>query len=90
MQDVEVVLLQSAQGILTQFSAGLQQRALTTLQREGVTVRLGVRVVAVTQDQVRCCTPSLPRFCFAQGGAAASHGAFSCRLAWRLCICLCR
>ncbi len=52
MPDVQVVLLQSAQSILTQFSGRLQQRALAALQKEGVTVRVGVRVIAVTQDQV--------------------------------------
>ncbi len=53
MGDVEVVLLQSAQSILTQFSAGLQQRALDTFRKTGVSVRTGVRVVAITQDQAR-------------------------------------
>ncbi|CAL8468561.1 g8101 [Coccomyxa elongata] len=52
MDDVEVVLLQSAQSILTQFSGGLQQRALDTFRKTGVAVRTGVRVIAVTQDQV--------------------------------------
>ncbi len=49
----QVTLLQSGQGILTMFSAALQRRAQETLRREGVNVRLGVRVVAVTQDQAR-------------------------------------
>lgn len=53
MDDVEVVLLQSAQSILTQFSGGLQQRALDTFRKTGVAVRTGVRVIAVTQDQAR-------------------------------------
>ncbi|KAK9915294.1 hypothetical protein WJX75_007230 [Coccomyxa subellipsoidea] len=52
MGDVEVVLLQSAQSILTQFSAGLQDRALETFRKTGVSVRTGVRVIAITQDQV--------------------------------------
>lgn len=58
MPDVEVVLLQSAQSILTQFGAGLQQRALAALEKGKVNVRLGVRVIAVTQDQV-CTQPGL-------------------------------
>ena len=52
MGDVEGVLLQSAQSILTQFSAGLQDRALETFRKTGVSVRTGVRVIAITQDQV--------------------------------------
>ncbi len=56
MDDVEVVLLQSAQSILTQFSGGLQQRALDTFRKTGVAVRTGVRVIAVTQDQARAAT----------------------------------
>ena len=51
----QVTLLQSAQNILTMFSAALQRRAQDTLRKEGVNVRLGVRVVAVTQDQVCAC-----------------------------------
>ncbi|BDA51498.1 Internal alternative NAD(P)H-ubiquinone oxidoreductase A1 [Coccomyxa sp. Obi] len=49
---VQVTLLQHAHSVLTMFTEELQERALATLRQGGVHVRLGVRVVAVTQDQV--------------------------------------
>ena len=52
MPFVTVTLLQSGQSVLTVFSAGLQERALATLRREGVDVRLGVRVAAVEEGAV--------------------------------------
>lgn len=52
MQYVRVTLLQSAQSILTQFDAGLGQRALEELTRASVDVRTGVRVVEVTPHHV--------------------------------------
>jgi NADH:ubiquinone reductase (non-electrogenic) len=48
MPYVRVSLLQSAQGILTQFDSGLARRALDDLQRTGVEIRTGVRVIQVT------------------------------------------
>jgi hypothetical protein len=48
-----VCLPQSAQTILTQFKAGLAQKALENLSSTGVEVITGVRVVEVTQKQVR-------------------------------------
>ncbi|CAL8465647.1 g5183 [Coccomyxa elongata] len=52
MPYVQVTLLQHAHSVLTMFTEELQERALVALRQEGVHVRLGVRVVAVTQDQV--------------------------------------
>lgn len=52
MQYVRVSLLQSAQSILSQFDSKLQVSALENFKRTGVEVRTGVRVVAVTQDQL--------------------------------------
>lgn len=49
---VQVTLLQSGQGILTQFDSRLAQRALDNLVSTGVTVRTGVRVVEVTPSEV--------------------------------------
>lgn len=47
MPYVRTSLLQSAQGILTQFAAQLQMRAMENFQKIGVDVRTGVRVVEV-------------------------------------------
>ncbi|GAX78639.1 hypothetical protein CEUSTIGMA_g6077.t1 [Chlamydomonas eustigma] len=52
MKYVKVTLLQSAQTILTQFKAGLAQKALENLSNTGVQVMTGVRVVEVTQSLV--------------------------------------
>ena len=40
----KVTLLQSGDSILTQFSAGLQSEAMSTLEGAGIVIRLGVRV----------------------------------------------
>jgi phosphoribosylaminoimidazole carboxylase (NCAIR synthetase) len=55
----QVTLLQHAHSVLTMFTEELQERALAALRQEGVHVLLGVRVVAVTQDQVSACSPFL-------------------------------
>eukprot|EP00198_Chlamydomonas_reinhardtii_P012934 XP_001702271.1 mitochondrial NADH dehydrogenase [Chlamydomonas reinhardtii] len=52
MKYVKVTLLQSAQQILTQFDAGLGQRATEALESSGVEVRTGVRVVEITINKV--------------------------------------
>lgn len=52
MKYVRVSLLQSGQSILTQFDAALGQRALEALASTGVEVRLGVRVVKATRNQL--------------------------------------
>lgn len=52
MPVTKVTLLQSAESILTMFDVKLAQRALENLQSSGVTVRLGVRVVQVTEKEV--------------------------------------
>jgi NADH dehydrogenase FAD-containing subunit len=44
---------QSAQSILTMFDERLQRQALASFEQSGVEVRTGVRVVEVTQEQVR-------------------------------------
>jgi len=52
MRYVRVSLLQSAQGILTQFTSKLANKALEDLRSTGVEIRTGVRVVQVTDKQV--------------------------------------
>lgn len=47
-----VTLLQSDKAILGAFSTSLQERALATLKSEGIDVKLGVRVMEVTQKDV--------------------------------------
>lgn len=47
MRYVRVSLLQSAQGILTQFTSKLANKALEDLRSTGVEIRTGVRVVQV-------------------------------------------
>ena len=48
-----MTLLQSAETILTQFDSDLAKKALENLSRTGVDVRTRVRVVEVTEKQVR-------------------------------------
>ena len=52
MPTTRVTLLQSADSILTMFDSKLAARALENLEMSGVTVRLGVRVVEVTEGEV--------------------------------------
>jgi NADH:ubiquinone reductase (non-electrogenic) len=52
MPYVKVTLLQSAQSILTMFSASLQGQALKNFERTGVTVRTGVKVIGITSEKV--------------------------------------
>lgn len=47
-----VVLLNSAGSLLSAFDAALQQRALTTLRREGTDIRLRTRVSAVGEREI--------------------------------------
>ena len=47
-----VVLLNSAGSLLSAFDAELQQRALTTLRREGTDIRLRTRVSAVEAERI--------------------------------------
>jgi len=49
---VSVTLIQSGSSVLTQFSAGLQEKAIAALRESGVSLKLGVRVVEVTADAV--------------------------------------
>jgi hypothetical protein len=59
-QYVRVTLLQSAQTILTMFSAALQDYALSAFERTGVAVRTGVKVIGITSDKVQITGSSLP------------------------------
>jgi len=52
MSYVQVSLVQGQKSVLTQFSAGLQERALETLTKEGINVLLNERVVEVTEREV--------------------------------------
>jgi NADH:ubiquinone reductase (non-electrogenic) len=52
MPYVRVTLLQSAQSILTTFSAPLQAQALRNFESSGIDVRLGVRVTGVERDVI--------------------------------------
>ncbi|KAI7841841.1 hypothetical protein COHA_004370 [Chlorella ohadii] len=52
MPYVRVTLLNSAQTILTQFDARMQQHAIENFKRVGVEVRTGMRVTGVTQDTI--------------------------------------
>jgi NADH:ubiquinone reductase (non-electrogenic) len=56
MPYVKVTLLQSAQSILTTFSAPLQAQAIRNFQQQGIDVRLGVRVTAVERDCIALTT----------------------------------
>ena len=47
-----MVLLNSAGSLLSAFDAALQQRALTTLRREGTDIRLKTRVSAVAAEEI--------------------------------------
>lgn len=53
---VKVTLLQSAQSILTTFSAPLQAQAIRNFEAAGIDVRLGVRVTAVERDAIKLTT----------------------------------
>lgn len=61
-QYVRVTLLQSAQTILTMFSAALQDYALKAFERTGVAVRTGVKVIGITSDKVgRVACEGMPK-----------------------------
>lgn len=56
MKYVRVTLLQSAQSILTTFSAPLQAQAIRNFEATGIDVRLGVRVTGVEADHINLTT----------------------------------